>query len=129
MPACKGNFGAKKAAKFLAAARARPSAINIFVKNPATKEGGKIHYHDIGDYLSREDKLAKIADYKSIAGIKDWQTIKPDANQDWLNQRESDFAKFTPLTETKGKGVFASLAHGIVTNRDALGFTTSPKTN
>ncbi len=31
-----------------------PVVITIFVKNPKAKESGKIFFHDIGDYLTRE---------------------------------------------------------------------------
>lgn len=37
-----------------------PIAISILVKNPAASEHGVIRYHDIGDYLTREQKLATI---------------------------------------------------------------------
>jgi predicted helicase len=37
-----------------------PVAISLLVKNPQAAEHGRIHFHDIGDYLGREEKLAKI---------------------------------------------------------------------
>ena len=36
-----------------------------------------IHYHDIGDYLSQEEKLKIIDDFGDIAHI-DWQLLTPD---------------------------------------------------
>ena len=52
-----------------------PVAITIFVKNPnATHEGCKIHYRDIGDYLTREQKLEALTEAVSIKGISDWQS-------------------------------------------------------
>ncbi|MFV0431282.1 MAG: DEAD/DEAH box helicase family protein, partial [Alphaproteobacteria bacterium] len=45
-----------------------PIVISILVKNPNQKQQGQIYYHDIGDYLSREEKLQKIKDYISIEG-------------------------------------------------------------
>ena len=51
-----------------------PVAIMILVKNPnATHEGCKIHYRDIGDYLTREQKLEALRAAVSIKGISDWQ--------------------------------------------------------
>jgi hypothetical protein len=50
------------------------------VKNPKAATHGNIHFHDIGDYLSREDKLAIIARFGSIDGItkaNGWQAITP----------------------------------------------------
>ena len=55
-----------------------PVAVSILVKNPdAEHEGCRIFYRDVGDYLSREDKLAILSEAGSIAGIDDWQTIAP----------------------------------------------------
>ena len=48
-----------------------PVAITIFVKNPnATHDGCKIHYRDIGDYLTREQKLDALTEAVSIKGIQ-----------------------------------------------------------
>ncbi len=38
-----------------------PIAISLLVKNPNAKQHGNIHFHDIGDYLSQQDKLERIA--------------------------------------------------------------------
>ena len=35
-----------------------PIAITLLVKNPDAKQHGQIYCHDIGDYLSRAEKLA-----------------------------------------------------------------------
>ena len=55
-----------------------------------------IHYHDIGDYLSREEKLKIIDDFGDIAHI-DWQLLTPDQHGDWLNKRDSEFDSYIPL--------------------------------
>lgn len=34
-----------------------PIAISILVKNPESSQHGNINFYDIGDYLSREQKL------------------------------------------------------------------------
>ena len=61
-----------------------PVAITIFVKNPsATHDGCKIHYRDIGDYLTREQKLDALTEAVSIKGFSDWQAITPDKSYDW----------------------------------------------
>ena len=77
-----------------------PIAISILVKNPAAKEQGRILFHDIGDYLTREQKLKKIEDLASIKGLTDarlWQNITPDEHGDWLRQRDESFEAFMPL--------------------------------
>ena len=46
-----------------------PVAITILVKNPI-QDGCSIHYKDIGDYLSRDDKLTALHETKAISGIQ-----------------------------------------------------------
>ena len=59
-------------------------AIMLLVKQPGpVPVGGAIFYHDIGDYLSREEKLAAVAE-ASIADLP-WQRITPNEHHDWLN--------------------------------------------
>jgi len=102
-----------------------PIAISILVKNPDASTHGQIYFHDIGDYLSREEKLAKIDELSSIDGITQadaWQTITPDAHGDWLRQRDDGFSKFMVLGH-KDQGnetrVFANYSNGVKTQRDS----------
>lgn len=102
-----------------------PVAIALLVKNPGATAHGQIHFHDIGDYLSREDKLAIIGRLGSIDGITQsngWQAITPDEHGDWLGQRDKSFDAFLPMGE-KGSGVgvtlFANYSRGLETGRDA----------
>ncbi|MEI2767575.1 MAG: hypothetical protein V9E86_03525 [Nitrosomonas sp.] len=84
-----------------------PIAISILIKNPNAAEHGQIYMHDIGDYLSREDKLARIKAFKSISGIKKangWQPITPDKHHDWVGQRDDSFSAFISLGDKKDKG-------------------------
>ena len=77
-----------------------PVAVTILVRNPDANpegEGCRILYHDIGDYLKREEKLEILREARSIAGIKDWQTIRPDQHNDWIFQRSEVFQRFCPL--------------------------------
>lgn len=101
-----------------------PIAITLLVKKP--KSDGKlatIHYHDIGDYLSREDKLAIISKFRSVENIE-WQELTPNEHGDWLNQRNDAFESFIPLAPDKkfdgaAKSVFMTYAIGLASNRDA----------
>ena len=52
----------------------------------------QIFYHDIGDYLSREEKLKKIRELESIKNVE-WQVITPNKHGDWISQRNSEFEK------------------------------------
>ncbi|GHT37503.1 hypothetical protein FACS189427_10520 [Planctomycetales bacterium] len=91
-----------------------------------------IHYYDIGDYLDREEKLAKIKEFKSIENVP-WQIITPNAKHDWINQRNEDFDSFLLLgdKEEKGKGggeaVFDVFSRGLETARDAWVYNFSKK--
>jgi predicted helicase len=52
----------------------------------------KIFYHDIGDYLNREEKLAIVKKYKTIANPDiPWKIIEPNEHGDWLGQRNDVF--------------------------------------
>ena len=72
-------------------------AITLLVKNPKNRrKTAEIHYHDIGDYLSRQQKLKILTEAKSIDGLK-WQKIKPNPEGDWVNQRDPLFQTFKAL--------------------------------
>ena len=103
-----------------------PVAITIFVKNPnATHEGCKIHYRDIGDYLTRQEKLEALREAVSIKGISDWQIITPNEHYDWIDQRSDAFAEFYPIGTKEAKAgradnaIFRLYSRGLATSRDA----------
>lgn len=102
-----------------------PILIAVLVKNPDAKQHGQIYFHDIGDYLSREEKLEKISDLVSINGITaidGWTTITPDAHNDWLNQRDDSFNEFIEMGNKKEKvalSIFDNFSQGILTARDS----------
>ncbi|MBO6166930.1 MAG: hypothetical protein J6P13_01095 [Kiritimatiellae bacterium] len=82
-----------------------------------------IHYHDIGDYLSREEKLKIIDDFGDIAAVP-WQTIAPDKHGDWLNKRDSEFDDYIPLAPNEkfdylAKSWFTVNSSGLKTGMDA----------
>lgn len=83
-------------------------AITILVKKSKTSdETACIYYHDIGDYLSREEKLNIIRNMGDISNpLMQWVTITPNEHGDWLNKRSELFKLYTPLEPEKkfGKG-------------------------
>ena len=102
-----------------------PVAITILVKNPDdTHDGCKIHYHDIGDYLTRQEKLEALREAVSIKGISDWQAITPDKSYDWVDQRSDAFSEFYPLGTKEAKAgraddaIFRLYSRGLATSRD-----------
>lgn len=101
-------------------------AITVLVKNPnKTNEKAEIYYHDIGDYLSREEKLKIIADFKSCMSNKfPVKVLKPNEKNDWINQRNTIFGNYITLEPNKkfnqqAKSFFVLNAIGIASNRDA----------
>lgn len=126
-----GERSRKEGGKIFGQGSRTPVAIAVLVKNPASTEQGTIRFHDIGDYLTREQKLAITARFGGLKGIdekKAWVTLTPDEHGDWLNQRDDSFEAFLPLGDKdKGGegGLFANYSRGLETNRDAWAFNSS----
>ena len=117
-----GERSRQEGGKIFGSGSRAPVAITILVKNPnATHEGCKIQYRDIGNYLTREEKLDLLREKVSIKGFDDWRTITPDKHYDWVQQRSEIFETFYPMGRKKGIGntVFTSYAPGLATGRDA----------
>ena len=120
-----GERSRKEGGKIFGSGSRAPIAISILVKNPQVEKRGQIYFHDIGDYLTREQKLETIAELGSINGITErqgWQEIVPDEFNDWLNQRDPNFDNYISLGDKKDKNalvVFENYSNGIKTNRDA----------
>ncbi|HYG48250.1 MAG TPA: type ISP restriction/modification enzyme [Allosphingosinicella sp.] len=109
-----------------------PVAITLLVKNPAASEHGVIRFHDIGDYLSRDEKLSTVGRFGSIGGISKagrWQSITPDEHGDWINQRDRSFQEALALGSKSGSeaAVFSTFSAGLKTNRDAICYNPSQK--
>ena len=109
-----------------------PIAISILVKKPQAKGHGKIYYHDIGDYLNRQQKLDTISGFSSISEITEadlWQLIEPDEHNDWLNQRDNSFDQFIKIADKKSSDtcLFANYSHGVKTNRDTWCYNASER--
>lgn len=99
-------------------------AISLFIRNPAKTGPCEIYYHDIGDYLSREEKLGIITSFQSVNGLhreKKWEALQPNDSHDWINQRDPAFETFVSLGDKKDettKTFFETYSHGVKTNRD-----------
>ncbi len=109
-----------------------PVAIFILTRNPTKSGPATIRHYDIGDYLTREQKLAKVAKFGALSGIdhtKGWETITPDQHGDWLNQRDDRFERFIALDGKSGEAVsvFESHSMGVKTQRDAWAINPSTK--
>lgn len=102
-----------------------PVAITVMVKNPAKAGPAVLRYHDIGDYISREEKLDIVADAASIGGLAKadkWQTLSPNTDHDWINQRDPAFEAFVLIGERDGDSngvIFGTYSNGVASSRDA----------
>ncbi len=102
-------------------------AIIFFVKDASVKNSA-IHYYDIGDYLKREEKLNRLANFTDIDAIP-FETITPNNKGDWINQREDEFEKLIPLKRDKklqNPSVFDINSNGVVSGRDPWVYNFSP---
>ncbi len=102
-------------------------AIIFFVKDTSVKNSA-IHYYDIGDYLKREEKLNRLANFTNLDAIA-FETIIPNAKGDWINQRNDAFEKLIPLKRDKKRqnpSVFDINSNGVVTGRDPWVYNFSP---
>ena len=118
-----GEKSRKEGGKIFGSGSRTPVAIALFIKNDRRQgEALKLHYCDIGDYKSREDKLSTLAAAKTARNVP-WHELIPNSDGDWVNQRNPKFQTFLPLGEKRGHGierpVFDLYSLGVATNRDA----------
>ncbi|MFU1926791.1 DEAD/DEAH box helicase [Bordetella hinzii] len=122
-----GEESRREGGKIFGSGSRTPVVISILVKDPDHQGPSELRYHDIGDYLSREEKLEIIDGFGSIRSVP-WQMVTPNAEGDWANQRDPAFESFTPIgdKETEGDGaIFEVYSLGITTNRDAWAYNMS----
>ncbi len=102
-------------------------AIIFFVKDTSVKDSA-IHYYEVEDYLKREAKLNRLANFTNLDSIP-FETITPNDKGDWINQREDEFEKLIPLKRDKKRqnpSVFDTNSGGVVSGRDPWVYNFSP---
>jgi len=111
-----GELSRREGGKIFGSGSRNTVAVLILVKQPGSADA-TLHYHDIGDYLSRDEKLAIVAasGVDSIA----WETIQPNQAGDWINQRTDVFTSYPSVGDRGAPGLFAFHTSGLKTNRDA----------
>ena len=122
-----GELSRKEGGKIFGSGSRNGIAILIAVKDPSQSRPAEIFYHDIGDYLTREAKLATIRNLGSIEQIE-WMRLSPNSSGDWINQRSGEFDSFTPLGEKKSQGdwtIFSTYSRGLATSRDIWAYNLS----
>lgn len=130
-----GELSRKEGGKIFGGGSRTPITITFLIKNPAKAgQPATIHYHDIGDYLTREQKLDLVKKFKSVHGrLIEWQIIEPTDRHDWINQRDGAFDSLIALGDkedktNKGQKFFNAVhTNGIKTQRDVwcYGFSSS----
>ncbi|GGA87317.1 helicase [Flavobacterium palustre] len=129
-----GELRQKEAGNVFGGGTRTPISITLLVKNPeSNSEKARIHYHDIGDYLTREDKLKIVLENKTFLNPNfELTTLQPNEQGDWLSMRNDAFDNFIPLVpekkfDLKTQSIFNTYAIGIATNRDAWTYNFSKK--
>ncbi|WP_239513995.1 type ISP restriction/modification enzyme [Streptosporangium sp. 'caverna'] len=120
-----GEQSHKEGGKIFGSGSRSTVAILILIKGGKdasdTGSGFVLQYRDIGDRLNREDKL-RIVGSQDLDTV-DWQQITPNADGDWINQRDERFTSFQPIGDRAGKSgstpLFSTYSAGLQTNRDA----------
>lgn len=118
-----GELSRKEGGKIFGSGSRTPISITLLVKNPnIVKEKATIFYHDIGDYLNREEKLAIVKQFNS--GGNDtfpWKQLLPNKEGDWISHRNDIFETFIETAnKSDNKNVYFILnSNGLVSNRDA----------
>ncbi len=104
-------------------------AIIFFVKDTSVPNNNTIHYYEVEDYLKREAKLNKLAEFEDLDSVE-FETITPNEKGDWINQREDDFDKLIPLKRDKklqNDSIFDINSNGVVSGRDPWVYNFSQK--
>lgn len=130
-----GELSRKEGGKIFGSGSRTPISITILVKksNQSLDTKATIYYHDIGDYLTREQKLALVRKFKSVdSKALKWQVIHPNEKGDWLNQRDGSFDEFIKMTpekkfKTSSQSWFILNSRGNETGRDAWVYNYSQK--
>ncbi|MDX3090993.1 DEAD/DEAH box helicase family protein [Streptomyces sp. ME02-6978a] len=119
-----GEQSRKEGGKIFGSGSRNTVAILILVKGAGEADASAscvLHYRDIGDYLSREDKL-RILDSQDLESVV-WERKIPNADGDWINQRDEQFAQFQVLGDKDKKrasqAVFETHSSGLKSGRDA----------
>src|SRR5690606_11180004 len=127
-----GELSRKEGGKIFGSGSRTPIAITLLVRNPkAAREKAIIYYRDIGDYLSREEKLKTVKQFKTISGEDmNWQVLEPNEHGDWINVRNDAFSAYITIgdRDSGGKNSFFEIySNGIKTQRDAWIYDSSKK--
>ncbi len=127
-----GELRRKEAGNVFGSGSRTPISVTLLVKNPGNQKGkAKIHYHDIGDYLSRDEKLQIVSKLKSFGSAEmELDALEPNEHGDWLNLRNDAFGEFFAIGDKNDKTnketfFMSTYSNGVKTNRDAWVYNSS----
>jgi predicted helicase len=127
-----GELSKKEGGKIFGSGSRTPVSITLLIKNPNAKNNKTtIYYHDIGDYLSRKEKLSIIKRFGTVDNPEiDWEIITPNEEGDWINQRNAAFDTFIKITpqkkfDIKCNSFFVTYSLGLGSSRDAWVYNSS----
>ena len=123
-----GEESRREGGKIFASGSRATIAITMLVKNPNSDENGAIHYHDIGDYLTRDEKFRILKE--AVDHDPEWTTLDQDKHGDWLDQRDDSYLSFIPMGVQEGvkklpTGLFSTWSAGVKTQRDVWAYNFS----
>lgn len=105
-------------------------AVTVLVKDQSTTEVADVSYTAIDDYLTQDQKLAVLAQYRTITRVP-LEPIEPNEHGDWLTNRSTIFEGLSPIGDEETKagrassGMFRLYSGGLKTNRDAWAYNFS----
>ena len=76
-----GEAWRKEGGKIFGQGECAGVALLILIKDKSKQGQAEIYYHDIGDYLNREEKLMRFKAYRDIRGVE-WKLIRPNKVHD-----------------------------------------------
>lgn len=99
-------------------------AIAVLVKTKAHTGPAAIHYAEIADYATRQEKFDILEKEKFLPGTT-FESITPNQAGDWINQRDERYVTYQAIGDKKTKGqettpaIFRTYSRGLATSRDA----------
>lgn len=121
----KGERSRQEGGKVFGEGCRAPIGIVFLIKNPQSKERGKIHFYAVDDYLTKEEKLACLVRDGSILKAATTELFQ-DSHGDWFDHRDSSLSKLIIIGEKKkSERIFSLYSSGLKTARDAWVFGSS----
>ena len=124
-----GEQSRREGGKVFGAGSRNTVAITLLVKHPGRSGRAVVNYRDIGEYLTREQKLGVLA--TGDLDALEWTSITPNDAGDWVNQRTSRFDSYTTVGWKGNMGglrprvIFSTFSRGLESGRDAWVYNSS----